>query len=74
MLCLLLQVERDLQVIDELGLTLVQTPNTHCHAGGAQTNQLAADRQQNTIQAALAPGSLCGWQHWQRTSAAQYSG
>ncbi|WIA11128.1 hypothetical protein OEZ85_011271 [Tetradesmus obliquus] len=26
------QVERDLQLIDELGLNLVQTPNTHCHA------------------------------------------
>jgi hypothetical protein len=34
--CLLLQVERDLQIIDELGLTLVQTPNTHCHAGEAK--------------------------------------
>ncbi|KAF6264198.1 beta-lactamase-like protein [Scenedesmus sp. NREL 46B-D3] len=26
------QVERDLQIIDEMGLRLVQTPNTHCHA------------------------------------------
>lgn len=26
------QVERDLQIIDELGLTLTQTANTHCHA------------------------------------------
>jgi hypothetical protein len=29
----LLQVERDLQVVTELGLNLVQTINTHCHAG-----------------------------------------
>jgi hypothetical protein len=33
LLLLLLQVERDLQIIDELGLNLVQTINTHCHAG-----------------------------------------
>lgn len=26
------QVERDLQIIDELGLKLTQTANTHCHA------------------------------------------
>jgi glyoxylase-like metal-dependent hydrolase (beta-lactamase superfamily II) len=26
------QVERDLQLIDELGLKLTQTANTHCHA------------------------------------------
>jgi glyoxylase-like metal-dependent hydrolase (beta-lactamase superfamily II) len=26
------QVERDLQIIDELGLKLTQTVNTHCHA------------------------------------------
>jgi hypothetical protein len=25
-------VERDLQIIDELGLKLTQTANTHCHA------------------------------------------
>jgi hypothetical protein len=32
---LLLQVERDLQIISELSLNLVQTINTHCHAGEA---------------------------------------
>lgn len=26
------QVERDLQAVDELGLSLVLTANTHCHA------------------------------------------
>lgn len=26
------QVERDLQIIDELGLKLTRTANTHCHA------------------------------------------
>lgn len=53
LLLLLLQVERDLQLIDELGLNLVQTPNTHCHAGGwvlsANLGYLTVDSRQESL-------------------------
>jgi hypothetical protein len=42
-------VERDLQLVDELGLNLVQTINTHCHAGDDDDTAMQVRRSAHCI-------------------------
>lgn len=56
-LYLLLQVERDLQIVDELGLKLTQTANTHCHA-----DHITGSGKIKVRKAGAKQQHMCSWQ------------